>query len=571
MKTVRPWQAAIITWWSAAGQAGEGAGVVRGTEACPLRWVIAASLFVNLCVLPPLRGQPPQTQSGQFYSVKDYGAKGDGVSDDTAGIRAAITAASTRGGTVFFPPGDYLISSALPFTQGVNYVGAASAVAGYTQPSQIRSRASDIFYLKGNTNGVRIENLALLSRTGGGHIFNFAGYGVTRSTFRNLMLLQENAAKSILYSVCQGSSDCTGGATTFFGNWFENIDAYYAANTVPAFDMKNMCINQDTFEKMRVTGFGGSANYAFWVESTNAQGYAFDLTFRQITFEIPTGGAINVLAGADSEVVDCGVYDTGQALTNPIFNVGTSVAGLASGNIKFDGIFSTVYRASSTKPDLGIASGSVSVINSLFGYVAGLGSSAAAITEIRSTVKHPVNLTRLVVGSDVAWDTTVPTSNSYALTNGGPGYYDGYFLFRQNGTTLGGVGPNRGFFWGGGPGGSSKIQLTSGGLVQSAKFGTGTNCLSVSSPAACGSAAGGSVALPAGMTTLTVNTAAVTPKSQIFLQEDSSLGKGLGVTCNTTAGRTYTVSAKTAGTGFVITSSAAPSGKPACLSYFIIN
>jgi hypothetical protein len=46
-----------------------------------------------------------------FYSsVKDFGARGDGVTDDTTAINAAFSAANTAGGgTVFFPFGTYLV------------------------------------------------------------------------------------------------------------------------------------------------------------------------------------------------------------------------------------------------------------------------------------------------------------------------------------------------------------------------------------------------------------------------------------------------------------------------------
>lgn len=56
------------------------------------------------------------------YNVKDspYNAVGDGVSDDTAEVQAAITACqdSTRGGVVYFPPGVYAISSDLTMGNG---------------------------------------------------------------------------------------------------------------------------------------------------------------------------------------------------------------------------------------------------------------------------------------------------------------------------------------------------------------------------------------------------------------------------------------------------------------------
>jgi hypothetical protein len=44
------------------------------------------------------------------YNVKDYGAKGDGATDDTAAIQAAIAAANVNGGTVLLPAGTYMVT-----------------------------------------------------------------------------------------------------------------------------------------------------------------------------------------------------------------------------------------------------------------------------------------------------------------------------------------------------------------------------------------------------------------------------------------------------------------------------
>jgi hypothetical protein len=46
-----------------------------------------------------------------FTNVKDYGAKGDGVTNDTTAINNAITALPT-GGTLYFPAGNYIIGGA---------------------------------------------------------------------------------------------------------------------------------------------------------------------------------------------------------------------------------------------------------------------------------------------------------------------------------------------------------------------------------------------------------------------------------------------------------------------------
>jgi len=100
-------------------------------------------------------------------------------------------------------------------------------------------------------------------------------------------------------------------------------------------------------------------------------------------------------------------------------------------------------------------------------------------------------------------------------------------------------------------------------------IGTLSNCSS--GGGTCASAVAGSVSIAAAATTVTVSTTAVTANSQIVVQEDSSLGTKLALTCNTTIVRTYAVTTRTAGTSFVITTSAAPVTNPACLSYLIVN
>jgi hypothetical protein len=63
-----------------------------------------------------------QTKLRESVSVKDKGAVGDGVTDDTAAIQAALDAAT---GEVIVPPGQYLCSGKLtyPLTAGVSLVG----------------------------------------------------------------------------------------------------------------------------------------------------------------------------------------------------------------------------------------------------------------------------------------------------------------------------------------------------------------------------------------------------------------------------------------------------------------
>lgn len=59
-----------------------------------------------------------------FVSVKEYGATGDGSTDDTINIQSALTAVGAIGGILYFPRGTYKITSALTVSGAVQLLGA---------------------------------------------------------------------------------------------------------------------------------------------------------------------------------------------------------------------------------------------------------------------------------------------------------------------------------------------------------------------------------------------------------------------------------------------------------------
>jgi hypothetical protein len=64
----------------------------------------------------------------QTVSVKDFGAVGNGITDDTAAIQAAINSLSTTGGKVYLPANTYKITAPLTNTKsGVSLFGDGSA------------------------------------------------------------------------------------------------------------------------------------------------------------------------------------------------------------------------------------------------------------------------------------------------------------------------------------------------------------------------------------------------------------------------------------------------------------
>lgn len=65
-----------------------------------------------------------QAKAREFVSVRDFGAVGDGVANDTAAITAAIASVTGAYGAVYIPPGHYKITAALPAPYGVSVFGA---------------------------------------------------------------------------------------------------------------------------------------------------------------------------------------------------------------------------------------------------------------------------------------------------------------------------------------------------------------------------------------------------------------------------------------------------------------
>jgi hypothetical protein len=82
----------------------------------------------------------------QEFSVKDFGAVGDGTTDDTAAITAAILAASTAGGgTVFFPAGSYKCEGAvLKNYVSLRGVGRSSQLVSTTATSTLGDNSAAV-------------------------------------------------------------------------------------------------------------------------------------------------------------------------------------------------------------------------------------------------------------------------------------------------------------------------------------------------------------------------------------------------------------------------------------------
>ena len=172
--------------------------VVRGQEGTlPQTWPVNTPI-TQVITAGSLNDLWTAVNSGRVVNVKDYGARGDGVTDDTAAIQSAIAAVQnqTTGGQVFFPSSTYNVSAPLLVTAdnvmllgeswatrlqavGSSWVSGSYLVQMVPAPSGLRSgvRVSNLYLDGGNIAGLRgiqfgTPTRSMLDRT---RLSNFAG------------------------------------------------------------------------------------------------------------------------------------------------------------------------------------------------------------------------------------------------------------------------------------------------------------------------------------------------------------------------------------------------------------
>lgn len=94
--------------------------------------------------------RPANDKFSDFISVKDFGAAGDGMTDDTAAIQNALAAH----GAVFVPAGEYLVSGTITLTHRQSLIGSG-------QLSVIRANGSGFNVLELTEDFITVQNLRI--------------------------------------------------------------------------------------------------------------------------------------------------------------------------------------------------------------------------------------------------------------------------------------------------------------------------------------------------------------------------------------------------------------------------
>ena len=223
-----------------------------------------------------------QSKLRETVSAKDFGAVGDGVTDDTAAIQAAINA--TAGGKLLYiPSGTYRISSQITKAQS------------FTCPTIVGEGAASTIFDFGAPIGLKIKG-------GSGSLCGAVISGIQFTGLTTTTLVQVADQCGVTFKECRFSqgaigldlfNESSGGFTEFvvaencdFTEWCVEALVYRRASGTDSFHgsgLRNCTINEAsgaTLPKIRIGGAGSSSNdivvynapfsFQVWKRTTNS-------------------------------------------------------------------------------------------------------------------------------------------------------------------------------------------------------------------------------------------------------------------------------------------------------------
>jgi polygalacturonase len=225
----------------------------------------------------------PARPAGKLFDVTEFGARGDGVTIDTAAINRAIDAAARHGGTVFFPAGTYASYSvhlksnvALHLAHNATLLAAAPAAGnGYDPAEQPGAGNSyqDFGHSHWHNSLIWGENLVNVTIGGPGTI---DGKGLVSGGSAESQPLQGN--KAIALKLCRNV--VIRDVTMVNGGHFcilpTGVDNFRIDNVV--IDTNRDGIDIDCCKNIRIsnTTVNSPADDAIVLKSSYALGYARD-------------------------------------------------------------------------------------------------------------------------------------------------------------------------------------------------------------------------------------------------------------------------------------------------------
>lgn len=268
------------------------------------------------------------------YNVKAFGAVGDGVTDDSTAVQAAIDQAVADGmpGPVVFPHSDnfYLLTNIA--LDGSNLKIDASR-------AYLKNTSATSMFVFGATSDLQFSDLIFnrLVNTGTGHVFENKGLLAQCKIYAKRITNQTSDGSGSIFH----SSDASGGSV-FFCRFEGDYWYHHTTSTVSAIDISgatNVC-SENYFGFTRADRTGST--YYFNLECTGA-GQFFYNNHIETGFEVVNGGGIALFGCSNTRISNGNFYDMGTTTKDLIL-----LSSSGSGNECRGTIIDNVARNSGT-------------------------------------------------------------------------------------------------------------------------------------------------------------------------------------------------------------------------------
>lgn len=304
---------------------------------------VIAAAWLNDVDATVYQGQ--NTSGIHVKNVKDpaYGAVGDGVTDDTAAIQAALTA----GGHIYFPVGKYRITSTLTLTgtRGMVLEGAGSALlangTGYSTTTELifddsTSGTNGLVFT--DFLGVSVRNLLIKmerSSAGGGtalYLYNGHDYSIENvridldvgSTGTGLKVGNGSGATSTFVGTIKNVKVMASTGTAIHADFGTSLTfmSCYAIGGPMVFDaltystVTSCAVDSAPLYGYAINGSSAMTFNACGAETAGKGAFYLSTTSTNIVFNAPYGAANNTTA--DATIGDLFQIDSGSGAVNSI-------------------------------------------------------------------------------------------------------------------------------------------------------------------------------------------------------------------------------------------------------------
>ncbi len=407
----------------------------------------------------------------QMVSVKDFGAVGDGVTNDTAAINIAITAASVSNVPLFFPGGTYIV------TPATSQVGAATYNTALLMKSNLHCIGYDGATIKISDNysiDASPKELAIFSTSVAVSNVSFTGLTFDLNGANNKM----SPARPATYNQFNHAAIICNGPTGRADDLridkcvFKNtagvcfiVSALVAAGTTPALGQRWKILNNYFLNGGSDTNDHTSV-YA-WAEDVLCEGNTFWEDTPPHTIGKTGGATCYEVHGSNQRFVNnyCFNYTLGAYIApnfttstvNTIIQGNTFYCtdfgvllwrGVALGYLSVDGVLiqgNTFYFDNYTYTGQ-------STYKSAVAYQGQIATAQGAINNVKISQNYAINTGATLLSQFVRWDTSVTASqtgsNLSVTDNQVIGFCDGIFIVTNAANGIGLVEVSRNQFIG---------------------------------------------------------------------------------------------------------------------------